>query len=614
MFSQIEGEVGVFKKGYALPDLCEASQQEGVDLTKPLVDEHHSVLVTGGARGVTWSFVETLAKVQKSGKIVIWGRTSLTDPGFDQSLASLETQTQIIEALGASYEQGSKLSPSELKQKANQVLKVREINENLAALKTLGVDVLYQSVDVSQESEILAALVDLEEKGHKIGAVIHGAGVLKDRLMHDLSEDDFIEVVDTKIRLLPHLERPIFDDLTCAVFFSSSTGRFGRKGQLAYAVANEVLNKFTQYYRLKKPEAKVLSINWGPWDGGMVDKSLKAVFDAEGIVSIPLDMGAQFLWQEVSTKPGFSGEVVVLAEYGQASAEVEKPESGSICLSLASFPILRHHRIKHHYVLPVVLHLELMIKKAMEENPSLHFAGVYDFRVLRGIKLGETDELQVKVELEGVKAVDNGLRVTASVCAYDTAVKAWYKSSSAEILIVEDPLKAPSPSIDDSFESYSMDVADLYKNFLFHGKRLQGIEAIDAYTKDQGISGFVQTQQRPGMWMQEPQLDTWYTNPLAIDSSFQLGVVWSSLALSLRSLPIGLNAYQQFTDFTKEQHYRVSLRVNKQKEQSFEADIEWYDEKGQVVALMKGYQAIMDESLKDSFKPASREAAFDSQV
>lgn len=616
MFNQTQGEIGVFKKGYALPELKELAQESGLDLTKPLVEQNQSILVTGGARGVTWSFVETMAKAQKTARIVIWGRTSLTDPGFDEkAYAAYETKTQLIQALGESQHlESGKLSPSELKDKAQQILKVREINTNLMKLRRLGFDVLYQSVDVSQESEVLAALVDLEGKEHKIGAVIHGAGVLKDRFISDLSEDDFIEVLDTKIRLLPHLERPLFDKLSCAVFFSSSTGRFGRKGQVAYAVANEVLNKFTQYYRLKKPEAKVLAVNWGPWNGGMVDDSLKAVFAAEGIASIPLQLGSEFLWQELVSKRGFNGELVVLAEHGKAVSKGDTKEPGVFTISPASFPILRHHMIKHQYVLPVVLHLELMIKKAMDENPSLHFAGLYDFRVLRGIKLAATDELQVKVDLEGVKAVDNGLKVTASLCALDSASKDWYKSSSAEILIVENPLQVPSPSINVQFESCTMDVADLYQKYLFHGKRLQGIEAVDAYTKDEGISGLVQTQQRPGMWLQEPQLENWFTNPLAIDSSFQLGVIWSSLSRSLRSLPVGLHSYQQFKNFTENDFYQVRFKVNQQKEQSFEADIEFLDESGHVVALMKGYQAIMDESLADSFKPLSVQVEVDSQV
>ena len=61
------------------------------------------------------------------------------------------------------------------------------------------------------------------------------------------------------------------------VMFSSSTGRFGRIGQVDYAVANEVLNKIADQQAESRPDCRVLSLNWGPWDGGMVTPALKKI-------------------------------------------------------------------------------------------------------------------------------------------------------------------------------------------------------------------------------------------------------------------------------------------------------------------------------------------------
>ena len=63
--------------------------------------------------------------------------------------------------------------------------------------------------------------------------------------------------------------------------FASSTGRFGRAGQIDYAVANEVLNKIAQQQVRLRPGCRVLSLNWGPWDGGMVTPALKKLFAQE---------------------------------------------------------------------------------------------------------------------------------------------------------------------------------------------------------------------------------------------------------------------------------------------------------------------------------------------
>jgi len=57
-------------------------------------------------------------------------------------------------------------------------------------------------------------------------------------------------------------------------------------------MANEVLNKTAQKLRIIRPDCKVLSFNWGPWDGGMVNSSLRNVFLQEGIGLIPLKSGS----------------------------------------------------------------------------------------------------------------------------------------------------------------------------------------------------------------------------------------------------------------------------------------------------------------------------------
>src|SRR5439155_23025842 len=91
-----------------------------------------------------------------------------------------------------------------------------------------------------------------------------------------------------------------YAELKALVLFSSTTARFGRTGQAAYACANEVLNKTAQVEARRRPGCRVVSVNWGPWDGGMVTPPLRKVFEAEGVGLIPLLEGAVFLVQELN--------------------------------------------------------------------------------------------------------------------------------------------------------------------------------------------------------------------------------------------------------------------------------------------------------------------------
>src|SRR5262249_22483131 len=141
----------------------------------------------------------------------------------------------------------------------------------------------------------------------------HGAGVLADRQIADQTDEQFDLVYDTKVGGLRSLLDALgTDELRWLALFSSSTARFGRAGQVAYAAANEVLNKWAQREARRRPICRVVSVNWGPWDGGMVSPSLKAVFESEGIGLIPIRDGARSLAEELRSAPGGPVEVVIL--------------------------------------------------------------------------------------------------------------------------------------------------------------------------------------------------------------------------------------------------------------------------------------------------------------
>ena len=56
----------------------------------------------------------------------------------------------------------------------------------------------------------------------------------------------------------------------------------------------------------EKPDVQVVSINWGPWDGGMVNDGLRREFTKKGIDLIPLKQGAQQLVLELCM---FAGKI-----------------------------------------------------------------------------------------------------------------------------------------------------------------------------------------------------------------------------------------------------------------------------------------------------------------
>ena len=121
-----------------------------------------------------------------------------------------------------------------------------------------------------------------------VRGLIHGAGVLADRRIVDQTDAQFDLVYDTKVEGLHNLFEAIDpESLEFLVLFSSSTARFGRTGQVAYAAANEYLNKWAQQAAIRLPDCRVVSFNWGPWAGGMVNDALRPLFEKEGLAPDP---------------------------------------------------------------------------------------------------------------------------------------------------------------------------------------------------------------------------------------------------------------------------------------------------------------------------------------
>src|SRR5262249_11747121 len=123
------------------------------------------------------------------------------------------------------------------------VLVAREVAANLERIRQAGGNVIYRAVDV-RSPEVVETIATVRREHGPIRGLIHGAGVLADAHIEDKTSTQFALVYKTKVAGLRTLLSAIgSDELRALVLFSSSTARFGRTGQVDYAMANEVLNK-----------------------------------------------------------------------------------------------------------------------------------------------------------------------------------------------------------------------------------------------------------------------------------------------------------------------------------------------------------------------------------
>jgi len=276
-----------------LPELATAAT--------PPVQPGELVVITGGGRGVTAAAAVAMAKAWQP-LLVLLGRSPLPEQEPDW-LQGITDEAAIKRAILTHATE--KLHPREIEERYQATVAGRELRETMAQIQAVGGRSLYCSVDIRDSQAVADLLADLRKEHGQIRGLVHGAGVLADRLIVDKTREQFNQVYSTKVAgLRSLLDATRADGLRFIALFGSTTGRLGRSGQVDYAVTNEVLNKLAQAEARRRTNCRCLCLNWGPWDGGMVTPALKKVFAAEGIGLIPLEAGADLLVKEIAAATG----------------------------------------------------------------------------------------------------------------------------------------------------------------------------------------------------------------------------------------------------------------------------------------------------------------------
>lgn len=261
-------------------------------------DSESVFLVSGGGRGITADCVVELAAAYKS-KFILLGRTVLEpcEPNWAKNCTSeKELKKRIIDDF---IQKGKKPTPVEVDKILSTLISQREIQNTLDRVKSCGGKAIYISTDVTDKPDLEKQLKQVEKDMGVITGIIHGAGNLADKRIEKKSSEDFNRVLDPKIKGLENLLSIVNPEKLKHIFlFSSVAGYFGNAGQTDYALANEILNKFAYSFQYLFPKSRVVSINWGAWERGMMDSTLKSYYQEQNIDLIPVDLGTQFCRDE----------------------------------------------------------------------------------------------------------------------------------------------------------------------------------------------------------------------------------------------------------------------------------------------------------------------------
>jgi acyl transferase domain-containing protein/NAD(P)-dependent dehydrogenase (short-subunit alcohol dehydrogenase family) len=563
------------------------------------------VVVTGGGRGVTAATAIALAGAYRP-LLVLLGRSPepLPEPAW---LAPLADESTIKRAILEHATE--KLHPKEIEERYRAVIAVRELTETLTRIQEVGGSVLYRAVDI-RDSHAVDGLLDFIRREHgPIRGIVHGAGVLADRLIVDKTREQFAQVYGTKVEgLRTLLAATAGDDLRFIALFGSTTGRFGRSGQVDYAIANEVLNKLAQNESRRRPGCRTVCFNWGPWDGGMVTPALKKVFSGEGVGLIPLQAGGELLVREIAATNA-PVEVVVLAGTVPATLAVNAPvpakplvETFSLTLTIGDFPFIRSHVIDGKAVLPMAMIVEWLSHGALHGNPGFRFHGFNDLRICKGVVFEQDTACTLHVMAGRAEKRDSLYFVPVELTG-STSDGRSVLHARAEIVLATKLPEGIRSIVDLPTTPYAQSTGSIYdRERLFHGPDLQGIEQVGGCSA-KGITALVKAAPQPSTWVRQPLRNIWLTDPLVMDSAFQLMILWSFERFGSGSLPSFAGRYRQFQDTFPREGAQIVIRVTAEREHGASADMEFLDRNsGKLIARLEDYECVIDASLQQAFR------------
>ncbi len=269
----------------------------------------------------------------------------------------------------------------------------QELTHNLVRMQSLGIKVIYVSVDVTDANKVQQAIEQISTNLGTVTAIIHGAGINKPKLIQNLEKEEFFKTLAPKVQGLNNILAAINpDSLKQLITFGSIIAETGLPGEADYGLANEWLGQLVAEFQAKHPHCHCLNLAWSVWSGVGMGEKLGRIDSLmqQGITPIPPDQGIDIL-RRLMNNYCDSATVIVSGRFGEPPTlkmeglelpflrfleqqKVFYPGVELIVeteLSLENDPYLKDHVYEGEYIFPGVMGLEAMMQVATALLPSL---------------------------------------------------------------------------------------------------------------------------------------------------------------------------------------------------------------------------------------------------
>ncbi|WP_335908447.1 SDR family NAD(P)-dependent oxidoreductase [Shewanella indica] len=585
------------------------------------LDSSDKILVTGGAKGVTLDCALALAR-QSGSHFILAGRSkALALEAFPDWAKGLESGQLKAAAITALLAKGQKPSPKEVEALIKPLVNALEIHAALKRFEAMGASAEYLSLDVSNPDAVASTLAPIQALA-PISGLIHGAGVLADKHIADKTLAELELVTGTKVGGLSALlstlapNKKAAEHLKLLALFSSAAGFYGNTGQSDYAMANEILNKTAHRLHHELPTTRVISFNWGPWDGGMVNAALKQMFESRGVYVIPREAGAKLFAEAILAR---SEPQLLIGSSMQGPGDKQglnhtdvpeaqaSPQILSRSIKRQELALLKDHCIGGNPVWPTVCALQWMLQSAQ----SL-FGGDWravDYKLLKGVVF-DTDEKRLQLSL--TLGADGELQASISCDErpqYQATLLPLMQQPLMPQPLMQQPLM-PQPLMPQHASQPLAHVSmteigegelqvrqgsEFYHSgALFHGPQLQAITEVLQFD-DQGLSC---RYQLPDAASSEDRA------LIQQDALLQAMLIWARLKYDAASLPSSLATLWQNALLPENDTGLIRLQVTKHSSRQLSADLALFNAEGQLQTGLENAKVTISKGLNAAFEPA----------
>ncbi len=240
------------------------------------------VVMSGGATGISAHVARSLAPFLP--RLVFLGRTSL-DQGIDSA----------------------KPRPAPMSSEATDSdPRASEIARTLANLHSAGIEATYHTCDVMDPQAVRVVLGKVARRYGRIDGIIHGAGVLRDSFLSQMTPDDLSVVANVKFLGAWNLFSAAQGaGLRFFVGLSSAAAIQGNPGQANYAAANRMMSALLRYLHRKNCAIRFKALMLPPVEGaGMADDpEVRELLGRKGVAYIHANELAGLFCRELFTAP-----------------------------------------------------------------------------------------------------------------------------------------------------------------------------------------------------------------------------------------------------------------------------------------------------------------------